>query len=523
MTNRIAVVGAGYWGKNLIRNMHQLSALAAICESDPRNPNLAPYKDVKLFTNYGDLLADRDIEGVVISTPAEMHYDMVREALDAGKHVFVEKPLCLSEQHGVALNELARRKHRVLMVGHLLQYHPAFLKLLELVRKAELGKIQYIYSNRLNLGKIRTEENILWSFAPHDISVILSLAGEMPEDVSTTGGHYLTEKIADVTLSSLSFPNGIKGHIFVSWLHPYKEQKLIVVGSKGMAVFDDMAKPEEKLLVYPHRIDWKEGNIPTPVKENAVPVVYDVKEPLNEECRHFIDCIKSGTVPRTDGEEGLRVLKILNACQRSLDQHGLSISPGEPQRSYYLHPTAFVDEPSNIGEGTSIWHFSHILKGSRIGKECKIGQNVVIGPNAVIGNNVKIQNNVSVYEGVLLEDHVFCGPSMVFTNINTPRSAYPRNTAEHYRKTVVKRCATIGANATIVCGHTLGEHSFIGAGAVVTTDIPAYAIAYGNPAKVHGWACECGVRLDFSGSSASCPECTKKYSKENETTIKRTD
>lgn len=506
---RIAVAGAGYWGKNLIRNMHQLGALYAICESKPRNPNLAPYKDAKLYTNYIDLLADRDVEGVVISTPAEMHYDMVRQALDADKHVFVEKPLCLSEKDGVELNNLAGGKKRVLMVGHLLQYHPAFLKLQELVKNAELGKIQYIYSNRLNLGKIRTEENILWSFAPHDISVMLSLAGEMPDSVSTTGGHYLNEKIADVTLSSLSFPNGIKGHVFVSWLHPYKEQKLIVVGSRGMAVFDDMAKPEDKLLVYPHRIDWKEGNIPTPVKENAVPVAYEVKEPLNEECRHFLDCIKTGAVPRTDGEEGLRVLKVLNACQRSLDQRGLSISPGAPHRAYFVHPTAFVDEPIEIGERTSIWHFSHILKGSRIGKDCKIGQNVVIGPNAVIGNSVKIQNNVSVYEGVMLEDHVFCGPSMVFTNVFNPRSEIPR--MKELRKTLVKKGATIGANATIVCGNTIGKFAFIGAGAVVTKDVPDYALVTGNPAKVSGWVCRCGVKLKISRSTMICEACNSSY------------
>lgn len=510
---KIAVVGAGYWGKNLLRNIDQIGALYAICESNQGNPNIAPYKDSKLYTNYSDLLLDGEVDGVMISTPAEMHYDMVKQAIEAGKHVFVEKPLCLSDKHGVELNSLAEKKKRILMVGHLLQYHPAFLKLHELVKNGELGKIQYIYSSRLNLGKIRTEENILWSFAPHDISVILALAGGMPERVLTTGGNYLTEHISDVTLSSLSFANGIKSHIFVSWLHPYKEQKLIVVGSKGMVVFDDTAKPEGKLLVYWHRIDWKEGNIPTPVKENAVAIEYEKKEPLNEECRHFIECIRTGAIPRTNGEEGLRVLKVLNACQRSLHQQGVSVNPAEPERSYFVHPTAIVDDPSMISEGASIWHFSHVLKGSHIGKNCKIGQNVVIGPNAIVGNNVKIQNNVSVYEGVILEDHVFCGPSVVFTNVFNPRSEIPR--MKELRKTLVKKGATIGANATIVCGVTIGKYAFIGAGAVVTCDVPDYSLVFGNPAKQKGWMCRCGEKLNVKKNRAKCRACNAEYKLKN--------
>jgi UDP-2-acetamido-3-amino-2,3-dideoxy-glucuronate N-acetyltransferase len=276
-----------------------------------------------------------------------------------------------------------------------------------------------------------------------------------------------------------------------------------------MAVFDDMAMPEDKLLVYPHRIDWKEGNIPTPVKENAVSVAYEVKEPLNEECRHFIECIQTGATPRTDGEEGLRVLKVLNSCQSSLDKNGLSYTPGEAERDYFVHPTALVDEPSVIGEGTSIWHFSHILKGSRIGMNCKIGQNVVIGPNALIGNNVKIQNNVSVYEGVILEDHVFCGPSMVFTNVFNPRSEIPR--IKELRKTLVKQGATIGANATLVCGNTIGRYALIGAGAVVTRDVPDYAMVYGNPAKQGGWICRCGEKLILKKNRATCKICESDY------------
>ncbi len=185
-------------------------------------------------------------------------------------------------------------------------------------------------------------------------------------------------------------------------------------------------------------------------------------------------------------------------------------------RAYFVHESSYVDEPATIGDRTNIWHFSHILPGCEIGSNCNIGQNVVIGPRVRIGNRVKIQNNVSVYEGVELEDEVFCGPSMVFTNVTTPRSGTPRNTAADYARTLVKRGATIGANATIVCGNTIGEFAFIGAGSVVTKDVPAYAMVYGNPARIHGYACECGVKLEFNDATAACAECGRAYHKHND-------
>ncbi|MDD5491843.1 MAG: acyltransferase [bacterium] len=185
----------------------------------------------------------------------------------------------------------------------------------------------------------------------------------------------------------------------------------------------------------------------------------------------------------------------------------------------YIHPSSFVDEQVTIGNGTQIWHFCHISGGTRIGEKCKIGQNVFVDKNVQIGNNVKIQNNVSVYRGVTLEDNVFCGPSMVFTNVFNPRSAFPRQESE-FRMTLVKKGASIGANATIVCGHTIGAWAFIGAGSVVTNDIPDHALAYGNPAKVRGWFCECGEKLEFGKDSALCPKCRRSYKKNNMQIIK---
>jgi UDP-2-acetamido-3-amino-2,3-dideoxy-glucuronate N-acetyltransferase len=510
----VAVIGSGYWGANLVRNFHHLGALRVVCDRDTARLKIfqEQYPECAISTSFEEILSDETIPAVAIATPAEMHEDMVRRALLAGKDVFVEKPLCLSSQAGEQLVALAESRGQILMVGHILWYHPAVLKLKELVDSGELGRLQYIYSNRLSLGKIRREENILWSFAPHDLSVILGLLDEMPDSVLAQGGNYLHERIADVTVSMLSFPSGVKAHIFVSWLHPFKEQKLVLVGDRQMAVFNDVEKTE-KLLVYPHSIDWK-NNIPTPNKADARVIPLESTEPLRAECAHFLRCVETRERPRTDGAEGLRVLKVLQLCQRALESSQvLSTAPAKetaepPTSRTTIHESAFIDEDTVIGDGTSIWHVSHVLKGSRIGKNCKIGQNVVIGPRSQIGDGVKIQNNVSVYEGVTLEDHVFCGPSMVFTNVHNPRSEIHR--MHELRPTLVKQGATLGANCTIVCGTTIGRYAFVGAGAVVTHHVPDYALVVGNPARIVGWMCECGIKLPSQDGPATC-QCGKTY------------
>ncbi len=520
MTNnnqvKIAVVGGGYWGKNLVRNFHELGVLHTLCDTDQAIREESSNKCPGLITtaNFKQVLADPTINGLVIATPAVMHYQMTREALQAGKDVLVEKPLALTLEEGQQLATLAASLNRVLMVGHILEYHPAVQKLSELIKAGELGQIQYIYSNRLNMGKLRTEENVLWSFAPHDIAVIIRLLGEMPVTVSATGGEYLNSGIADVTLTNLAFKSSVKAHIFVSWLHPFKEQKLVLVGSKKMAVFDDTAS--DKLVVYPHRVNWVGGQ-PVAEKAKAETVELPDLEPLKEECRHFIKCIVERTEPLTGADEALRVLAVLAAAQNSLEHNGQQIElKPQPilaqQTAYYIHPTSIVEEGAEIGSGSSIWHFSHIMPGAKIGQQCNIGQNVFIARNSRIGNNVKIQNNVSIYEGVILEDDVFCGPSCVFTNVKTPRSAYPRNTADDYTETLLKKGVSVGANATIVCGITIGEHALIGAGAVVTKDVPPHAVVYGNPAKVKGWICKCGnLTLKKEKSNLECNNCGSRH------------
>ena len=223
---------------------------------------------------YADVLLDDNIRAVVLATPAVLHFEMAKRALLAGKDVFVEKPLALNVAEGEELVELATMCGRILMVGHILQYHPAVRKLKELIDDGSLGRVEYIYSNRLNMGKIRAEENILWSFAPHDISVLLGLLGEEPESTTCEGGYYLSQNVADVTLSQFSFANGVRAHVFVSWLHPFKEQRLVVVGSEKMAVFDDTAA--EKLVLYPHRVEWKD-RVPNAVKAEAEPIAWQAR------------------------------------------------------------------------------------------------------------------------------------------------------------------------------------------------------------------------------------------------------
>ena len=320
LNSNIVVIGSGYWGKNLVRNFHDLGALLGVCDIDDKTLRSfkEKYPDIRTYTNIEKVFADPEVKAVAVATPAETHFAVVRQAILSGKDIFVEKPIALTLAEGEELVALAHAHSRILMVGHILEYHPAVVKLNEMIDAGELGKIRYIYSNRLNLGKIRTEENILWSFAPHDISVILLLLGEMPVEVVARGGTYLSPNVADVTVTNLAFPSGAKAHIFVSWLHPYKEQKLVVIGEKKMVLFDDVS-PTNKLLGYDHRIDWVDGQ-PVPRPDQAQPIEFEKREPLKTECQHFIDCVASRRTPMTNGNKGLDILKVLEACEESLKE-----------------------------------------------------------------------------------------------------------------------------------------------------------------------------------------------------------
>jgi UDP-2-acetamido-3-amino-2,3-dideoxy-glucuronate N-acetyltransferase len=511
MIPNIAVVGNGYWGKNLVRNFAELDALRLVCDPQPaaqaalhRN-----YPGMAFTPEYADVLGDAEIAAVALATPAAKHYEMAKRALLAGKDVFVEKPLALNAAEGAELVEMAGSVGRILMVGHILQYHPAVRALKALIREGSLGRLQYLYSNRLNIGKIRTEENILWSFAPHDISVMLGLLQEEPVRVHCTGAAYLTQNVADVTLSDFTFPSGVRGHIFVSWLHPFKEQRLVVVGSEKMAVFDDNAV--DKLILYPHRVEWKD-RLPNAVKAQGEPVLLDIAEPLRNECAAFLDAVATRRPPLTDGREGLRVLRAINACQSSLETgRPVETASAAAAKPYFAHPTALVDEPCEIGRHTKIWHYTHVLKGARIGERCVLGQNCSIAGGVEVGNNVKVQNNVSIYTGAVIEDDVFLGPSCVLTNVTNPRAQVNRHAL--YERTRLRRGATVGANATLVCGIELGRYAFVGAGSVVVKNVPDYALVIGNPARQVGWMSRHGHRLSNPDARGimMCPESGFRY------------
>lgn len=510
----LALVGAGYWGKNLARNFHALGALAVLCD---RSAEIlagygADYAAVEKTDSFEAVLANAAVKKVAIAAPAALHHRLAKAALLAGKDVYVEKPVCLEVADAEELVALAEARGLILMVGHLLQYHPCVIELQRLVAAGELGRVQYITSNRLNLGKIRREENALWSFAPHDISVILSLVGHrLPDQVRSTGEAYLTPNVADTTLTAFRFPDNVRAHVYVSWLNPFKEQKLTVVGSRGMAVFDDTKPWREKLVIHRDYLTWADGQNPTPNKVEGTPDIVPELEPLREECRHFLTCCATRQRPRTDGREGVRVLQVLKAAQSSLQRDGEAAAVEKGRvADYFAHPSSVIGPKAVIGAGSKVWHFSHIMDGAELGAGCNIGQNVVVSPGVKLGSNVKVQNNVSIYTGTIVEDDVFLGPSCVLTNVSNPRSQVNRRSL--YEETLIRRGASIGANATILCGITLGRYCFIAAGSVVTRSVPDYALMVGNPARRVGWMSRHGHKLHGGeGGVMVCPESGYRY------------
>lgn len=329
----IGVVGLGYWGPNLARNFDALpgATLRWCCDADEaiRARYAAQYPQTRFTDSLDELLEDPELDAIVLATPVPTHGPLAVRVLEAGKHCFVEKPLAQSAADAEAAVAAAERADRVLMVGHLLEYHPAVAKLKEIADSGELGSIHYIYSNRLNLGRLRADENALWSLGAHDISVILRLAGEEPHEVSARGEAYMRSGVEDVVFAFLRFPSGLAAHLHLSWLDPHKERRFTVVGSKRMATFDDMDL-ERKITVYDKGFDessdsygeyiTRTGDIWSPRVPNA--------EPLRLEAQHFVDCIRERRAPVSDGRSGLRVVRVLEGLQRELEASRREVAGG---------------------------------------------------------------------------------------------------------------------------------------------------------------------------------------------------
>ncbi|CAG9948839.1 unnamed protein product [Clonostachys rosea f. rosea IK726] len=527
-TIKVVVIGCGEWGARLIKEFAELGCLVGVVDEIPARAEKQGQTYGVPAMQWDFVLKDSTINAVAIATPAASHVNLAAQAILAKKHILVEKPMSLAVSDGQRLMRAAATTHKVIMVGHLFHCHPAFIKLRSLVSDGQLGKIRHIYSTRLAFGRIRHVENALWSLAPHDVSMILALlGGESPETVTAESVGYLTPGIVDSVTAHLRFASGAHAQFSVSWAYPFKERKLVVVGDHGMAVFDDMQPWASKLVLFRHKIVWPNG-LPEAVKGEGQAVPLVAAQPLAAQCQEFLSCIRENRQPVANIFEGLSVLHVLATVETAMDGNGLlshqcsqHSPPGlkkvegalpvtkmkmKALTSSKIHETAVVEAGGTVGEGTQIWHFSHILDGAQIGRDCIIGQNVMVGRGAVIGNRCKIQNNVSIYSGVSLEDGVFCGPSCVFTNVMTPRAEVERK--DEFLDTKVRRGATIGANSTVICGVELGEYCMVGAGAVITKSVPPHALVVGNPATQIGWVSRAGERL---GPDLICRRTGEKY------------
>jgi predicted dehydrogenase len=333
MNVEVAVVGVGGWGKNLARNSAQMpeANLRYVCDLDAKKLEQAArqYPGTRATRDFGDLLTDPELQAVVVATTAPSHFKLCKLALEAGKDVYVEKPMVLSSSDARELIRLADSLGRVLMVGHLLEYHPVVTRLREMIAAGELGRVYYVYSQRLNLGTVREDENALWNFAPHDISSILYMLGKEPTDVSARGQGYLNKSVEDTVFATLNFGGEAMAHIHVSWLDPHKTRKITIVGSRKMAVFDDL-EPNEKLRIYDKgaQVNTEYDSFAEYVALRFGDIVMPyikLTEPLRLECLHFLDCVRTRKRPVSDGRDGLRVVSVLEAAQQSLQSNGAPV------------------------------------------------------------------------------------------------------------------------------------------------------------------------------------------------------
>lgn len=487
----LAVVGGGYWGRNLIREFYALNVLKIICDIDDSTFEFyrEKYPEVIVTKDWAMVLQDSNINSVCISIPEIYHYEYAKSAILAGKDVFLEKPMCLTVAEAEDLHRIVTASDRILMVGLVFNYHPAFVKMRHLVKTGLIGKIQHVMSNRTAFGVYKPETGLIWDLGVHDVSFISSLLDDYKPDVVSCqkAGHLVNHNNQDSIRMTMYYEKlDVYAEIYVSRLHPVPDKRIIIIGTDGIFVFD---LNDKQLLLFESRQNINKAISTRTLFDNVEPqnIPYDTTSALECECRTFIECCRTRTQPITDSMESLRVIKILTQFENSGTKYSVNMN------DVYINPTAMVQSGAKIGSGTKIWHWCHIMQAI-IGKDCNIGQCCFIESGVQLGNRVRVKNNISLYDGVVCEDDVFLGPSCVFTN-----DLFPRNRSicppKAIRQTYIETGASIGANATIVCGNRLGKYCLIGAGSVVIHDVKPYALMVGNPARQIGWVSKFGTKL----------------------------
>ncbi|MGB2984895.1 MAG: Gfo/Idh/MocA family oxidoreductase [Phycisphaerae bacterium] len=518
----VGVIGCGHWGPNHVRVFCELDRCQMIACADIKPSRLDHIRQrfprVRTTTDYHELLRDDRIGAVVIATPTGTHAAITRDALEAGKHVLAEKPLCTASEDARELAALAETTGLVLMVGHVFLFNNGIINLRELISHGELGRVHYLDAVRTNLGPVRGDVNALYDLGTHDISIFNYLLGATPVAVSACGSCISQKTIEDVCFVTLKYPDGTLGHIHVSWLNPRKVRTLTVVGQRKMAHWDDV-NPSDTLRLYDKGLDeppyydsFGEFQYLLRNSDVHIPAIRRT-EPLHNQAEAFVDWVLTGTPRGPDALDGLNVAKVLEAATRSMQSGGVMcpVDIEAPTVSnVFVHPTA-ICESRDVGEGTRLWAFSHVLDGAAIGCDCNICDHAYVEGGARIGDGVTIKNHVMVWDGVTIEDSVFIGPGVVFTNDRYPRSRrMPEVSQCHQRRedwltsTVVRRGASIGAGAVILPGVAIGRYAGVGAGAVVTRDVPDHRLVVGNPAREVGWMCACGTPLY---DQTTCPRC----------------
>ncbi len=512
---RVCVVGAGRWGRGHVQALQELGYLEGIVEPDAvtRAELTRLHPSVQLFATLDDALVE-DFDGFTVATPAETHYNIGRRLLSRKKHVLIETPLALTSEEALHLKTLAEQHHVHLMAGHTLLFHPAIQRITTLIDKGTIGPLQYMHSHRIAPEAQRPGKHGLWGFSPNDLAVFQFLIGRYPSTVMGHGGAPGRPGEYNTTVTMLTYPNGVMAHSFVSWLHPVRSHRLVVVGVKGMLLYDE-AVTGGKVFFYEKSLNWISGE---PIPEEEPTAVFPCADTpsLVAELQYFVEHFDARTSPSVNNpQSAVDVLEIIESAARCETKNSAYNGKQRQETTYQAQTTSIVEPGASIGEHTQIGHFSHIQAHAQIGAKCTLGQNVHIGEHVQIGNHVKIQDNVTLFEGVELEDYVYCGPSMVFTNVIRPRSKHPRRGRGMYEKTLVRTGASISANATILCGITIGRYAMVGVGAVVTTDVSDYALMMGAPAQRVGWVCECGEVLADSDDKAVCRQCGLHYQCKN--------